>query len=258
MRSAIVRIRWHSTRSRKRSGKYRSRTTASVSSTRRCCSQPTFLASPTWAFSCRGSGSMPRSTCRGRRSELDRNECRRRMRGERSCRRERGCSAVQTRAPKRCSPFMAIHTAVATRQDAKGTPRDGWYPAQKLTREEALRSYTTDPAFAAFQEVRMGMIGPGELRGSRRPLTRHHDDPRRGHPADRGSAHDGRRPDRLRTPAGQDRATAKRGGDCGADRYRRNVIRRRESLRRKRAARLPIASFTRIPSDSSSGTGFAP
>ena len=63
---------------------------------------------------------------------------------------------------KTFSPFMAIHAAV-TRQDAKGTPRDGWYPAQKLTREEALRSYTTDPAFAAFQEVRMGMIGPGKL-----------------------------------------------------------------------------------------------
>jgi predicted amidohydrolase YtcJ len=63
---------------------------------------------------------------------------------------------------KTFSPFMAIHAAV-TRQDAKGTPRDGGYPAQKLTREEALRSYTTDPAFAAFQEVRMGVIAPGKF-----------------------------------------------------------------------------------------------
>jgi predicted amidohydrolase YtcJ len=60
------------------------------------------------------------------------------------------------------SPFMAIHAAV-TRQDAKGNPRDGWYPAQKLTREEALRSYTIDPAFAAFQEVRMGLLAPGKF-----------------------------------------------------------------------------------------------
>ena len=63
---------------------------------------------------------------------------------------------------KTFSPFMAIHAAV-TRQDAKGNPRDGWYPAQRLTREEAVRSYTTDPAFAAFQEVRMGMLAPGKL-----------------------------------------------------------------------------------------------
>ncbi len=63
---------------------------------------------------------------------------------------------------KTFSPFLAIHAAV-TRQDAKGAPRDGWYPAQKLTREEALRSYTTDPAFAAFQEVRMGILAPGKF-----------------------------------------------------------------------------------------------
>ena len=63
---------------------------------------------------------------------------------------------------KAFSPFMAIHAAV-TRQDAKGNPRDGWYPAQRLTREEALRSYTTDPAFAAFQEVRMGILAPGKV-----------------------------------------------------------------------------------------------
>jgi predicted amidohydrolase YtcJ len=63
---------------------------------------------------------------------------------------------------KTFSPFIALHAAVS-RQDAKGNPRAGWYPAQKLTREEALRSYTTDPAFAAFQEVRMGTLAPGKL-----------------------------------------------------------------------------------------------
>ncbi len=63
---------------------------------------------------------------------------------------------------KTFSPFMGIHAAV-TRQDAKGMPRDGWYPAQRLTREEALRSYTTDAAYAGFQEVRTGMLAPGKL-----------------------------------------------------------------------------------------------
>jgi hypothetical protein len=59
------------------------------------------------------------------------------------------------------SPFMGMHAAV-TRQDAKGRPRNGWYPAQRLTREEVLRSYTVDPAYAAFQEVRTGILGPGK------------------------------------------------------------------------------------------------
>ena len=59
------------------------------------------------------------------------------------------------------SPFMGIHAAV-TRQDGKGRPRNGWYPAQRLTRDEALRSYTVDPAYAAFQEVRTGMLAPGK------------------------------------------------------------------------------------------------
>jgi len=60
------------------------------------------------------------------------------------------------------SPFIGIHAAV-TRQDAKGSPRGGWYPAQRLTREEALRSYTADAAYVAFQEVRLGMLAPGKL-----------------------------------------------------------------------------------------------
>jgi hypothetical protein len=63
---------------------------------------------------------------------------------------------------KTFSPFMGIHAAV-TRQDSRGMPRDGWYPAQRLTREEALRSYTSDPAYASFQEVRIGMLAPGKL-----------------------------------------------------------------------------------------------
>jgi predicted amidohydrolase YtcJ len=63
---------------------------------------------------------------------------------------------------KTFSPFMGIHAAV-TRQDARGKPDGGWYPAQRLTREEALRSYTADAAYAAFQEVRAGMLAPGRL-----------------------------------------------------------------------------------------------
>lgn len=60
------------------------------------------------------------------------------------------------------SPFLGIHAAV-TRQDAKGSPAGGWYPEQKLTRHEALKSYTLDPAYASFEEDVLGSITPGKL-----------------------------------------------------------------------------------------------
>lgn len=60
------------------------------------------------------------------------------------------------------SPFMGIHAAV-TRQDAKGSPPGGWYPEQRLTRYEALKSYTLDPAYASFEEDVLGSITPGKL-----------------------------------------------------------------------------------------------
>jgi predicted amidohydrolase YtcJ len=57
---------------------------------------------------------------------------------------------------------MGFHAAV-TRQDAKGWPDGGWYPDQRLTREEALESYTIDPAYAAFEEDVLGSLTPGKL-----------------------------------------------------------------------------------------------
>jgi predicted amidohydrolase YtcJ len=60
------------------------------------------------------------------------------------------------------SPFMGLHAAV-TRQDAKGSPPGGWRPEQRLTRMEALRSYTIDAAYAAFEEDVLGSITPGKL-----------------------------------------------------------------------------------------------
>ena len=59
------------------------------------------------------------------------------------------------------SPFMGIYAAV-TRQDEKGWPAGGWYPEQKLTRLEALKSYTLDAAFASFEEDVLGSITPGK------------------------------------------------------------------------------------------------
>jgi len=60
------------------------------------------------------------------------------------------------------SPFMGIHAAV-TRQDREGHPAGGWYPDQRLTREEALRSYTLDAAYVAFLEDDLGSLTPGKL-----------------------------------------------------------------------------------------------
>ncbi len=60
------------------------------------------------------------------------------------------------------SPFMGIHAAV-TRQDFEGNPEGGWYPDQRLTREEALRSYTVDPAYVAFLENDLGSLTVGKL-----------------------------------------------------------------------------------------------
>jgi predicted amidohydrolase YtcJ len=60
------------------------------------------------------------------------------------------------------NPLLSFHSAVA-RQDAENWPAGGWLPEQKMTRQEALRSMTIWPAFAAFQEATMGSLTPGKL-----------------------------------------------------------------------------------------------
>jgi predicted amidohydrolase YtcJ len=59
------------------------------------------------------------------------------------------------------SPIITFHSAVS-RQDAKNWPPGGWYPEQKMTREEALESLTLWPAHAAFQDSVMGSLTPGK------------------------------------------------------------------------------------------------
>ena len=58
------------------------------------------------------------------------------------------------------NPFFGIHAAV-TRQDQQNQPAGGWLPEQKLTLAEALRSFTVDAAYGAFQEQSMGSLAPG-------------------------------------------------------------------------------------------------
>ncbi|MEP6618841.1 MAG: amidohydrolase [bacterium] len=60
------------------------------------------------------------------------------------------------------NPLFSFHSAVS-RQDADNWPAGGWFPEQKMTRDEALKSMTIWPAFAAFQEATMGSLTPGKL-----------------------------------------------------------------------------------------------
>ncbi|HUP45636.1 MAG TPA: amidohydrolase [Thermoanaerobaculia bacterium] len=60
------------------------------------------------------------------------------------------------------SPWLGIHAAV-TRQDRKNWPEGGWYPDQRLTLAEAIRGFTIDAAYAAFEEESRGTIEPGKL-----------------------------------------------------------------------------------------------
>ena len=59
------------------------------------------------------------------------------------------------------NPLIGFHAAV-TRQDASGWPAGGWFPAERMTREEALQSMTIWPAYAAFMESVSGSITAGK------------------------------------------------------------------------------------------------
>ena len=59
------------------------------------------------------------------------------------------------------NPLISFHSAVS-RQDARNWPPGGWYAEERMTREEALKSVTLWPAYAAFQEKVMGSLTPGK------------------------------------------------------------------------------------------------
>jgi predicted amidohydrolase YtcJ len=59
------------------------------------------------------------------------------------------------------NPLLSFHASIS-RQDAKGWPTGGWFPDQRMTREEALKSMTIWPAYAAFQEDELGSLTPGK------------------------------------------------------------------------------------------------
>lgn len=53
--------------------------------------------------------------------------------------------------------------AAITRQDPSGSPAGGWMPGERMTREQALRSFTLDAAYAAHAETLTGSLEEGKL-----------------------------------------------------------------------------------------------
>jgi predicted amidohydrolase YtcJ len=60
------------------------------------------------------------------------------------------------------NPMLGFYAAI-TRQDAAGNPRGGWMPRERMTREEALASFTRQAAFASHAETLTGSIESGKL-----------------------------------------------------------------------------------------------
>lgn len=60
------------------------------------------------------------------------------------------------------NPLWGIYAAV-TRQDHWNLDKESWYPAQKVTPEEALKMYTIDAAYSCFREKDLGSLTAGKL-----------------------------------------------------------------------------------------------
>ncbi len=60
------------------------------------------------------------------------------------------------------NPMTGIQAAV-TRQTLDGNHPDGWVPEQKITVKEALSAYTSQAAYAGFQENKLGTLAVGKL-----------------------------------------------------------------------------------------------
>mmetsp|Transcript_901 Transcript_901/g.2028 ORF Transcript_901/g.2028 Transcript_901/m.2028 type:complete len:656 (+) Transcript_901:86-2053(+) len=57
-------------------------------------------------------------------------------------------------------PLLGFHAAV-TRETPQGIPAGGWFPNERVTREQAIKGYTVDAAYASFREADLGRLLPG-------------------------------------------------------------------------------------------------
>jgi len=62
---------------------------------------------------------------------------------------------------EKVGPLLGIYAAI-TRQDAQGNPAGGWYPAQRMTLDEAIAAFTRDAALAEGDDTR-GVIAVGKV-----------------------------------------------------------------------------------------------
>ncbi len=60
------------------------------------------------------------------------------------------------------NPLVSFHSFI-TRQNAENEPAGGWFPAQRLTRDEALLGMTQWPAYASFMENEVGSLSVGKF-----------------------------------------------------------------------------------------------
>jgi len=60
------------------------------------------------------------------------------------------------------NPIASFYASV-TRKTLKGEPEGGYEPAERMTREQALKSYTLDAAYGEFAEKEKGSIEEGKL-----------------------------------------------------------------------------------------------
>jgi hypothetical protein len=60
------------------------------------------------------------------------------------------------------NPIYGLYAAV-TRQTVQRTPSEGWFPAERLTIEEAIKAYTWGSAYASFEEKIKGTLTEGKL-----------------------------------------------------------------------------------------------
>jgi len=72
-----------------------------------------------------------------------------------------GCTVVNGSDMDPVNPFLMMHVAV-TRTNEQGVNTLESEPLQKLTRLEALRSCTSDAAYAMFMEDKLGSLEPGK------------------------------------------------------------------------------------------------
>lgn len=63
---------------------------------------------------------------------------------------------------ERGEPMIEFYAAV-TRKSIKGESGEGWHPEQAVSREHALRMFTSNAAYAAFEENDKGSIEVGKL-----------------------------------------------------------------------------------------------